>query len=114
MIYILILIFNLNSGLYDNSSLDSLLDASNQFSSAEGELTSTSPNNGGQIVRGHQHSASSHSEGGLSLTNLSQDSGLTTSDSQLYAFEEDHHSFSSEEFDPNMLVPGSKESSRVS
>ncbi len=48
------------------------------------------------------------------MTNLSQDSGLTTSDSQLYAFEEDHHSFSSEEFDPNMLVPGSKESSRVS
>jgi hypothetical protein len=32
---------------------------------------------------------------GVSLTNLSHDSGLTTSDSQLYAFEEGNNSFSS-------------------
>ena len=34
----------------------------------------------------------------MSLTNLSHDSGLTTSDSQLYAFEEPENSFSSDDF----------------
>ena len=41
---------------------------------------------------------SASTEGGVSLTNLSHDSGLTTSDSQLYAFEEPENSFSSDDF----------------
>ena len=65
-------------GLYDHSSLDSLLDP---------DLAAD------DLAR--------HSSGGVSLTNLSHDSGLTTSDSQLYAFENeagDNASFSSDDF----------------
>ena len=66
-------------GLYDHSSLDSLLDPT------YGEDELRSPDGGGGV------------EGGVSLTNLSHDSGLTTSDSQLYAAEETG-SFSSDDF----------------
>ena len=64
--------------MYDHSSLDSLLDP---------DLAAD------DLAR--------HSSGGVSLTNLSHDSGLTTSDSQLYAFENeagDNASFSSDDF----------------
>ncbi|XP_059082791.1 uncharacterized protein LOC131880234 isoform X3 [Tigriopus californicus] len=64
--------------LYDNSSLDSLLDA-NHFGESDLLLSQQSGTEG------------------VSLTNLSHDSGLTTSDSQLYAFEE-NNSLSSDEF----------------
>merc|ERR1719414_1489404 len=64
-------------GLYDHSSLDSLLDP---------------PYPEDDLAR------QSGTEGGVSLTNLSHDSGLTTSDSQLYAFEEPENSFSSDDF----------------
>lgn len=65
------------SGLFDHSSLDSLLDPAYP----EDDLARQSA-----------------TEGGVSLTNLSHDSGLTTSDSQLYAFEEPENSFSSDDF----------------
>ena len=61
--------------LFDNSSLDSLLD----------------PN--------YPEDDLARQESGVSLTNLSHDSGLTTSDSQLYAFDEpENNSFSSDDF----------------
>ena len=70
--------------LFDNSSLDSLLDGGNIDSNIgnRGAISTSSPR--GQV-------SVSTSEGGLSFTNLSQDSGLTTSDSQLYAIEGDSH-----------------------
>ena len=64
-------------GMFDHSSLDSLLDPAYP----EDDLA-----------------RQSGTEGGVSLTNLSHDSGLTTSDSQLYAFEEPENSFSSDDF----------------
>lgn len=62
--------------MYDNSSLDSLLDAASM---------------------GHRNvtNGAESSPAGHSFTNLSQDSGLTTSDSQLYAFEDNNSSASS-------------------
>ena len=63
--------------MFDHSSLDSLLDPAYP----EDDLA-----------------RQSGTEGGVSLTNLSHDSGLTTSDSQLYAFEEPENSFSSDDF----------------
>ena len=57
---------------FDHSSLDSLLDPAFP---PEDDLARQSGTEG------------------LSLTNLSHDSGLTTSDSQLYAFEEPENSF---------------------
>ena len=66
-----------SGGLFDHSSLDSLLDPAYP----EDDLARQSA-----------------TEGGVSLTNLSHDSGLTTSDSQLYAFEEPENSFSSDDF----------------
>ena len=63
------------SGMFDHSSLDSLLDPAYP----EDDLA-----------------RQSGTEGGVSLTNLSHDSGLTTSDSQLYAFDGvENNSFSS-------------------
>eukprot|EP00090_Calanus_glacialis_P001956 TRINITY_DN11459_c0_g1_i1.p1 TRINITY_DN11459_c0_g1~~TRINITY_DN11459_c0_g1_i1.p1 ORF type:complete len:1431 (-),score=227.73 TRINITY_DN11459_c0_g1_i1:552-4844(-) len=65
------------SALFDHSSLDSLLDPAYP----EDDLARQSGTEG------------------VSLTNLSHDSGLTTSDSQLYAFEEpENNSFSSDDF----------------
>ena len=61
--------------MFDHSSLDSLLDPAYP----EDDLA-----------------RQSGTEGGVSLTNLSHDSGLTTSDSQLYAFDGvENNSFSS-------------------
>ena len=62
---------------FDHSSLDSLLDPAFP---PEDDLARQSGTEG------------------VSLTNLSHDSGLTTSDSQLYAFEEPENSFSSDDF----------------
>lgn len=63
--------------MFDHSSLDSLLDPPYP----EDDLARQSGTEG------------------VSLTNLSHDSGLTTSDSQLYAFEEaENNSFSSDDF----------------
>ena len=65
--------------MFDHSSLDSLLDPAYP----EDDLARQSGTEAG---------------GGVSLTNLSHDSGLTTSDSQLYAFEAEENSFSSDDF----------------
>ncbi len=107
------------SELYDNSSLDSLLDANHFLHHPTGiaahhqAMQSGGVAGGGNVVNhlyvrktsgvgagagGNGHHVGENElivqQEGVSLTNLSHDSGLTTSDSQLYAFEE-NNSFSS-------------------
>lgn len=109
---------------YENTSLDSLLDANHFVEHPHhrggGILHNVHPSHSHHPMYAPHHnmrqnhplsitppshaplppqSTTLNPEGGVSLTNLSHDSGLTTSDSQLYAFEDGgNQSFSDEDY----------------